>query len=205
MLGLFKGFPVPWISLRDHRKIIPKSALLQKFETDAQASLLIEDGFKVISDGSMDRSRIVYRNDVSNRFTFFADFHPIRKRSEGAYWRAGLSVRRKTGTLQENEVICIHLDNQNLVVGYLNRVVALSAAVPIQINERWSRLEISTSIQGSSPPHAIRVFAHSDDFSYILGEIPVEFPLKVSIEIWSDEHRSHHVLVKDISFTTAHP
>jgi hypothetical protein len=200
LFSLCKGFRVPWISFNDHRTIISRSELNQQFETDGTVTLLVEDGFCVKANNAARRSRIVYKNEVTDRFTFFAEFYPFREKSRAAYWRAGLSLRRTTGTLDDNEVICVHLDNQNLIIGYLDRKVAMSAAVPTQIHDRWSRLGISTSIDPTS--NMMTVYAHFDDLSYLLGVISFESLLKASIEIWSDEHRSHHVLVRDISFTT---
>jgi hypothetical protein len=94
----------------------------------------------------------------------------------------------------------VHLDNHNLLLGYLDRQICVRLPLSKHLEGCWSLLEVQMSV--GEPPISQRVFCHVDGNSYFIGTISADkFPWTVSIEVWSDEQKHHAVLIRDISIS----
>jgi hypothetical protein len=93
--------------------------------------------------------------------------------------------------------VTVHLDNHNLLVGYIGGNLCLRVPLDRMLENRWALLNVDLSC--IPPAETSKVFCHLDGRSWFVGDIPTgEFPLLLSVRAWSDQHSRHVVLIRDV-------
>jgi hypothetical protein len=195
VFSLRKGFAVRVPVFGDHRRTVLYEELPQLFDVDASTRPTMEAGWHMAGRDQHMHSAAIYQADVGGLFSVSAEFKPLRSTAANNYWRAGFSFRRAN----ESPVAEVHLDNHNLVVGYLNNHLQLRLPANMPLEGRWSLLGMDLST--GDTPNTVRVFCHLNRLSWFVGDV-VEagpYPWRLSIRAWSDEHRGHSVLIRDIA------
>lgn len=144
---------LPRISIRDDRKIFNASQLAQRFQLDPSIAANPDGGWRFTGDGMFPHSVARYNGMVNQSFAIAAQFKALRREAANHYWRTGFTFRRATGA----EVVTVHIDNHNLLVGYIDGVLTLRIPVSSTLENAWNLLAVDIS---ATPPLPIsRVFA----------------------------------------------
>jgi hypothetical protein len=187
---------LPRISLRDNRQTFNAAQLAQRFQLDPSIAPAPDGSWRAEGAGIHPHSVAHYIGLVDQSFTIGAQFKAIRKEAAHNYWRTGFTFRRGNGA----EAVTVHLDNHNLLVGYVGGQPCLRIPVNISLENRWALLEVDLSC---TPPAGLtKVFCHLDGRSWLVGEIPNgDFPLSLDVRVWSDQHSRHIVVIRDLSIS----
>lgn len=178
----------------DDRNVFSKDELNQKFSLDAGFSPILEDGWKATGNGMQSHSNATFKSPIGSIFSITAEFKPLRNEPQNSYWRTGFLLTNKDGAQQ----VCVHTDNHNLLVGYINNTIHIRVPVRKPLEGHWSLLSLELS--ESEIQDKLKVFCHLDRESYFLGNVDKSaFPCNLVISTWSDKHRNHIVTIRDIS------
>jgi hypothetical protein len=194
VFSLRNGFAIRVPVFGDHRQTLLREELPQLFMVDASAKLTREAGWQMAGRGQHEHSAATYQADVGPLFSVSAEFKPLRSTAANNYWRAGFSFRRA----DDSQAAEVHLDNHNLIVGYLNGHLRLRLPANMPLEGHWSLLgiDLSTGETGNT----VRVFCHLNGLSWFVGDAEAgAFPWRLSIRAWSDEHRGHSILIRDVA------
>lgn len=179
----------------DRRTVLNRSMLQQQFEPDASCQPLKEWGWQLKGGGVHSHSEIRYKSPVSTLVTIGAEFRARTPSASNKYWRCGIRFADKNGA----DALCVHLDNHNLLVGYIGGQVVLKVTAPYDLENKFLLLRCQLA---ESPNNSVRAYCSLDDFTYLLGDVPLDaFPWSLSLRAWSDGQRNHLVDIRDISLT----
>ncbi len=195
--GVLNRRVVPRLSF-DSRRTLNSSELTNQFTRDASVVVTPDDGLLAQGDGAHGHSNARYNNLIVQSFSIAAAIKPIRKENIENYWRAGFTMRKPDG----NESVTVHIDNHNLLVGYLGGQLRLRIPLTSNFENRWTLVQLDLSC--IPPVERTTVHCHIGKHSWYVGEIPnVDFPLTLQLRAWSDEHQRHRIFFRDISLS--HP
>lgn len=200
LLGFLLSFPTkitlfaPIIS--DDRTVMNWENLNRNFDPDASCRRLKEWGWQLRGEGTESKSEIIYKSNINGLVTITAQFKAVCPRPENKYWRTGFVFCDTSG----KENVCVHIDNHNLLVAYLNQQVVLKVTVPFILEGRF--VTVSCQLSESMVPGQFRAFCQINNTSYCLGNIqPTSWPWNLYLRAWSDQHKNHVVSIRDISIS----
>ncbi|MGE5214015.1 MAG: hypothetical protein ACM3NN_10030 [Nitrospirota bacterium] len=195
--GVLNRRIVPRLSF-DSRRTLNSLELTNQFNRDASVMVTPDDGMLARGGGAHGHSSARYNNLIVQSFSVAATIKPIRRENIENYWRAGFTMRRPGG----GESVTVHIDNHNLLVGYLGGQLRLRLPLDRNFENRWTLVQLDLSY---IPPLATTtVHCHIGSHSWLVGEIPnADFPLTLELRAWSDDHQHHNIFFRDISLS--HP
>ena len=203
--GLTIKVPIRWTSLarfEGDRKVIRREDFIQVFQCDAGFSVRGEDGWLIDSRNVDNQSLAMYRSLVRTPVSVTLQVKPYEI---GEYWRAGIILFCRNASDKEPiEYASFHIDSHNLVNAYLQGQWVLHAPACDDLRRHWALLSLQLShppTHPQRPPQPLRVFGHLNGKSYDLGVVPFVSQVLVGIKAWSDHHRKHQVLVRDVSIS----
>jgi hypothetical protein len=182
----------------DDRDVLTWPELAQQFDSDASCRRLKEWGWELAGQDTESCSRLSYKSSISGLVTVTAQFKAICRQPKNKYWRCGIVFDDANGA----EKICVHVDNHNLLVGYLGRQLVLQVTVPFNLQGRFVTIscQLSVAPNSTNTSPVLRAFCQINNATYCLGDMPVVgWPWKLQLRAWSDTQKNHHVVIRDIS------
>lgn len=178
----------------DDREVLDDDQLAIQFSPDASCTRRIDWGWRMCGKGSDSLSKIAYKSALEGDISVTAQFRAQPEIPQGNYWRCGIVFLANDNA----EKICVHIDNHNLLVGYLNGNLVLRVVSPFNLHRRFAT--VSCQLGQTGKANILRAFCQINNATYELGEIPAaNWPWKVELRAWSDLSKHHIVDVRDIS------
>ena len=172
---------------------------LDRFDQDG-AFKKNENFIEVRGGGTRDRNIASLKAPIKQAFSASAQIKPCQNKQK-SHWRAGLVVSNGS-----KEILCFHIDYLNMIAAYLNtneRVFYAPANKDLQ--KTWSTLTIYVSEEqipyNQHSPWTHRLYGCLDQQCFYLGSVLLTFPVKFSIQAWSDASKDHDVLIKSVSIS----
>lgn len=169
---------------------------MNRFEHDGTFTRGREDVIEAKGSGTRERSIATLKTPLQHTFSASVQVKPASKHS---HWRAGILIFDGN-----TEILCLHIDCYNMIAAYLNtnqRVLYVPANKDLQ--SFWSTLTIYISEQKvlgqQLLPPTYNLYGCLDQQCFYLANILPRFPLRLSIQAWSDNYKDHDVLIRAIS------
>lgn len=159
-----------------------------------------EDFIEAKGNGTIDRSEAFLKTPLKHSFSASVQVrsNPNKK---STHWRAGLFIFSG-----QSEVLCLHIDCFNMIAAYFNtsrRVLYVPANKDLQ--SFWSTLTVYVSEESSFGDQlgskTYHIYGCLDQHCFYLGTMPLQFPLRLSVQAWSDTYKDHDVLFKSVSIS----
>ena len=205
--SLRKGFSIPLPGLHEGNLVayegwpsLTTSEFLNRFQHDGTFNKNKEDCIEAKGSGTRDRSEAFLKTPLKHTFSASVQIKPDPNK-KGTHWRAGLFIFSG-----DNEVLCLHIDCYNMIAAYFNKLQrVLYVPANKNLQSLWSTLTVYVSEESSfsnqSGSMTYHMYGCLDQHCFYLGILPVQFPLRLSVQAWSDTHKDHDVFFKSVSIS----